>query len=134
MALDESCSDRSYLFGRILACADQLEQTYNYYFSSDTKRPTNALRMETIFTQRPAKTTELLRRKLEPYLERLIKNGKSTYSNELMLQLLDRIPAKDFNNNALSELYLLGYASQRQNFIDKLKVLKESRTIDTDNE
>ena len=134
MALDESCSDRSYLFGRILACADQLEQTYNYYFSSDTKRPTNALRMETIFTQRPAKTTELLRRKLEPYLERLIKNGKSTYSNELMLQLLDRIPAKDFNNNALSELYLLGYASQRQDFIDKLKLLKESRSTDTDNE
>ena len=122
MALDESCSDRSYLFGRILACADQLERSYNYYFLGDTHRPTNALRMETIFTQRPAKTTDLLRKKLEPYLERLIKNNRSIYSNDLMLKLLDQIPIELFNNEPLSELYLLGYASQRAEFFKKSNV------------
>ena len=131
MALDENCSDRSYLFGRILACADQLEQTFNYYFSVDMHRPTNALRMETIFTQRPAKTTDLLRKKLEPYLERLLKNNKSTYSNDLMLKLLDRIPIEEFNNEPLSELYLLGYASQRTEFFKKSKI---DRPDDADNE
>ena len=122
MALDENCSDRSYLFGRILACADELEQTFNYYFSGDIRRPTNALRMETIFTQRPAKTTELLRKKLELYLERLLKNNKTTYSNDLMLKLLDRIPIEEFNNAPLSELYLLGYASQRAEFFKKSNI------------
>ena len=131
MALDENCSDRSYLFGRILACADQLEQTFNYYFSVDMHRPTNALRMETIFTQRPAKTTDLLRKKLEPYLERLLKNNKSTYSNDLMLKLLDRIPIEEFNNEPLSELYLLGYASQRTEFFKKSYI---DRSDDADNE
>lgn len=129
MALDESCSDRSYLFGRILACADQLERSYNYYFLGDTHRPTNALRMETIFTQRPAKTTDLLRKKLEPYLERLIKNNRSIYSNDLMLKLLDQIPIELFNNEPLSELYLLGYASQRAEFFKKSNV---ERLVDDD--
>lgn len=131
MALDENCHDRSYLFGRILACADQLERTYNYYFSGDVHRPTNALRMETIFTQRPAKTTDRLRKKLEPYLERLLKNNKSIYSNDLMLKLLDRIPIKEFNNDPLSELYLLGYASQRAEFFKKPNI---DRSIDANNE
>ena len=131
MALDESYSDRSYLFGRILACADQLEQRYNYHFSGDTYRPTNALRMETIFTQRPAKTTDLLRKKLEPYLERLIKNNKSTYINDLMLKIIDQIPIEDFNNDPLSELYLLGYASQREALYKKLNA---DRSSDIDNE
>ena len=125
MALDESCPDRSYLFGRILACADQVERTYNFYFLGDTRRPTNAMRMETVFTQRPAKTTVILRKKLEPYVERLVKNNKSTNSNELMLKLLDRIPIKDFNNDPLNELYLLGYASQREYFFKKTNIDKE---------
>ena len=33
-----------------------------------------------------------------------------------MLQLIDRIPLEEFNDQPLSELYLLGYASQRQAF------------------
>lgn len=119
MALDETCNDRSYLFGRILACANQLEQYAGYVVGDSTRRPTNALRMEVAFTQHPAKTTDLLCKKLEPYLERLIKANKSTYINDLMLKLLDRIPIDEFNNAPLNELYLLGYASQRAEFFKK---------------
>ncbi len=119
MALDETCNDRSYLFGRILACADQLEQYAAYAASDGARRPTNALRMEVAFTQHPARTTDLLRKQLQPYLERLIKANKSTYANDLMLQLLDRIPIEEFNNVPLNELYLLGYASQRAAFFKK---------------
>ena len=117
MALDETCTDRSYLFGRILACADQLEQ-YSVYNTAGEKggRPTNALRYEVTYTQRPAKTLALLRKQLEPYLERLIKAKKSTYVNDLMLQLIARIPAEQFNDQPLTELYLLGYACQRADF------------------
>ena len=119
MALDETCADRSYLFGRVLACAEQVEQRAAYLANSDTHRPTNALRYEAAFTQHPAKTTALLRKQLEPYLERAIKAGKEPYASILMLQVLDRIPVSDFNDKPLSELYLLGYASQRTEFFKK---------------
>lgn len=120
MALDETCSDRSYLFGRILACAEQLEQYAAYNTSGDRiSRPTNALRYEVAFTQHPAKTLALLRKQLEPYLERLIKARKSTYASDLMLQIIARIPADQFNDQPLTELYLLGYACQRAEFFKK---------------
>ncbi len=127
MALDEACSDRSYLFGRILACAEQLEQ-YVVYKTSDEKssRPTNALRYEVAYTMHPAKTLALLRKQLAPYLERLIRSEKSTFVNELMLQLIDRIPAEQFNNQSLTELYLLGYASQREEFFKKANTNTEA--------
>lgn len=135
MAVDEICKDRSYLFGRILACANRIEELSNYY-TNDTsgdgsKRPTNALRYEVAFTQRPAKTLEILRRQTMPYLENLIKNGRSTYANDLMLKLIDRIPADEFNNEPLSELYMLGYASQRAEFMKKSNSKEEN---DNDNE
>ena len=120
MAIDENCSDRSYLFGRILACADQLEQ-YAVYNTAGEKsnRPTNALRYEVAYTQHPAKTLALLRKQLEPYLERLIKANKSVYANEQMLKLISRIPMEEFNDQPLTELYLLGYACQRADFFKK---------------
>lgn len=120
MALDETCNDRSYLFGRILACAEQLEQYAAYSTAGDkASRPTNALRYEVAFTQHPAKTLALLRKQLAPYLERLIKARKSTYANDLMLQLLARIPPEQFSDQPLTELYLLGYACQRADFFKK---------------
>ena len=66
-----------------------------------------------------------------PYLENLIKNGRSTYANDLMLKLIDRIPADEFNNEPLSELYMLGYASQRAEFMKKSNSKEEN---DNDNE
>ena len=120
MALDETCNDRSYLFGRILACADELEQYAIYNTAGEkTSRPTNALRYEAAYTQHPAKTLALLRKQLEPYLERLIKAKKTTFSSDLMLQLIARIPAEQFNDQPLTELYLLGYACQRADFFRK---------------
>ena len=127
MAVNENCNDRSYLFGRILACADQLESWALY--DKETKsvsRPTNALRLEAAFALHPAKTTALLRSKLLPYLERLIKAGKSDYANRLMLGLMDRIPPEQFNDQPLSELYLLGYASQRAAFFEKNQAAEET--------
>lgn len=127
MALDETCSDRSYLFGRILACAEQLEQYAAYNTSGDrASRPTNALRYEVAFTQHPAKTLALLRKQLEPYLERLIKARKSTYASDLMLQIIARIPADQFNDQPLTELYLLGYACQRAEFFKKADAVPDA--------
>ena len=67
----------------------------------------------------PSNFVMLLRKQLEPYLERLIKARKSTYASDLMLQLIARIPAEQFNDQPLTELYLLGYACQRAEFFKK---------------
>lgn len=118
MALKEGYPSRSYVFGRILACADYIEfcaENSGAVKSAD-RRPTNAQRMEVAFTRRPAKSCKDLERQLAPYVSRLIKNGQSTYAYSKMLELIDSIPLEDFNNKPLDELYLLGYASQRQEF------------------
>ena len=119
MTPDETCADRSYLFGRVLACAEQAEQYAVYLAGDSSRRPTNALRYEAAFTQHPAKTAALLRKQLEPYIERTIKAGKTPYASDLMLQILARIPTSEFNDQPLSELYLLGYACQRAEFFKK---------------
>ena len=133
MALDDTCNDRSYLFGRILACADQLEQYAVYSDGDRVSRPTNALRYEVAYTQHPAKTLTLLRKQLEPYLERLVKARKSTYAGDLMLQLIARIPTEQFNDQPLTELYLLGYACQRAEFYKKTDTNTKAK-VDEDTE
>ncbi len=123
MAVNESCKDRSYLFGRILACADYIE--FCAQNAGDVKaaerRPTNAQRMEVVFTQRPAKTCKLLRKQLVPYINRLIKNGQTLAGVREMEELLAGMPIGDFSDKPLNELYLLGYASQRQEFFTSRK-------------
>lgn len=123
MALKEGYPSRSYVFGRILACADYIEfcaENGGAVKAADV-RPTNAQRMEVAFAQHPAKSCMVLKKQLAPYIARLIKNEQSNYAYRKMLQLLDSIPIEDYNNKPLDELYLLGYASQRQEFFTSKK-------------
>ena len=115
MALDETCRDRSYLFGRILACAEQVER-YAQNLTADEKRTTNAERAQVMFVQRPAKTTVLLQSKLTPYLSRIQSKNGSRRRYQLMLDLIDQLGEENFTNKPLSELYLLGYSSQLMAF------------------
>lgn len=120
MGIDENCNDRSYLFGRLLACAEQIElHAQNSNKSDDSKRPTNAARLRVAFVHRPAKTTMILLDKLMPYLNRLKATGTPSQHEGTINELLDRIDKERFNNKPLSELYLVGYASQKMAFEDK---------------
>lgn len=123
MALNENCTDRSYLFGRILACADAVEYKSESVagVKKNERHPTNAQRLEAAFVRRPAKTCEVLKLQLVPYVNRLIKNGASTYAYDLMLELIAKLSEQNYNNKPLNELYLLGYASQRQEFFTSRK-------------
>ena len=69
MALDKNCSDRSYLFGRLLAITDAVENSA--YNTSEDRRETNDLRMQKAFALRPMSTWRLLEEKLEPYYKQL---------------------------------------------------------------
>ena len=129
MGLDKNCSDRSYVFGRILACAEQVERHGQSLSGADTgTRVTNAERLMVAFTKRPKHTTDLLHTKLRPYLDRI--RTKSNYDSSAyltMLSLLDRLGPEAFTDEPLSEKYLLGYASQKLAFMEKNKEYKEQQ-------
>ena len=113
--VDETIDDRSYLFGRILACAEQIERRVQS--QTGETRPTNAERLRLVFVQRPAKTTALLQQKLTPYLNRMRANGVSRDKRYSTLQeLVGRLGAEKYTNKPLDELYLLGYACQMMDF------------------
>lgn len=116
--VDETIDDRSYLFGRILACAEQIERRVQS--QTGETRPTNAERLRLVFVQRPAKTTALLQQKLTPYLNRMRANGVSRDKRYSTLQeLVGRLGAEKYTNKPLNELYLLGYACQMMDFREK---------------
>ena len=131
MGLDKDCSDRSYVFGRILACAEQVERHGQRLSGADANmRVTNAERLMVAFTKRPKHTTDLLHTKLRPYLDCI--RTKSNYDSSAyltMLSLLDRLGPEAFTDEPLSEKYLLGYASQKLAFMEKIKSIKNSRII-----
>lgn len=111
MEIDTKKRDRSYIFGQILACAEQVER-YAQNLSSDDKRTTNAERMQVSFVQRPAKTTCLLQSKLVPYLNRIRAKNGSSRRYQQMLDLIAELGQENFTDAPLNELYLLGYATQ----------------------
>ena len=111
MALEPEKKDRSYQFGRLLAVMEKVERdTYD----SDTREP-NAIRMQSVFCQRPMYAAGNLEKQLERgYFPRL-KPGIRIWYKNLMGQIMDIIsafPQEDWNK-PLEDSYLMGYYLQR---------------------
>lgn len=124
MAVDKENKDRSYLFGRVLAYAEEIEEYANYL--SKEKRIPNARRLRNKFRQQPAKTWVKIDEKLEPYVEKLYLNNNKIYED--MQRIIDKINESDFmDNRSLSPLYLLGYASQKTEFMDAIEEAKKAK-------
>lgn len=116
MSLDKSNKDRSYLFGRVLAYAEQIED-YVLYKSGD-KRPPNAIKLRSKYRIQPAKTLMVIDEKLLPYVEKLY--SSSTWLYDEMQKVIAEISANDFmNNKPLDPQYLLGYACQKAELLKK---------------
>lgn len=121
MALDLNNRDRSYLFGRLLAVADMAESiTYEY----GEKRETNAKRYMNIFSKRPAKTWKIIAERLIPYFNKMHVGQRLNYEN-MINEIASMFEDGAFNNEALSELYLLGYYCQS----DFMKSKKDKNII-----
>lgn len=115
MALDKNCSDRSYLFGRLLAIADAIE---NSTYTDEDRRETNAIRMQRVFTLRPMATWSALWDKLRPYNKRLAQSKPGLY--HYYQNMIDDIfnmnifsPSDSTLNLPLDDIYLLGFSHQR---------------------
>ncbi len=124
MALDEKQMDRSYLFGRLLAIAQEIEEWA--IRNSGEKRDTNAERLMHQFKLHPYKTWSVLTDKLRPYISRLGESGHRLANK--MTEVNSKISFEDFTSReALKDSYLLGYHCQRQVFIDEMnKRIEES--------
>lgn len=107
MPLDEQNDDRSYLFGRMLAVADVLERRA----LGKEDRATNAIRYMNTFSQHPERTWKVIHSALQPYQARL--GYKARDLVKILAKIHDQFDHKDFNNQALSGKYLLGFYSQR---------------------
>lgn len=109
VALDKNQKDRSYLFGRMLAIADVLEERALY--KAGINRSTNAIRYMNAFSNHPLKTWRIIQENLIPYQARL--RGKGSYYQKLLDEIGDSFKFEHYTDKALNGKYLLGYYSQR---------------------
>lgn len=120
MALEETRPDRDYLFGRLLAVADYIEEIAQGV--GGEKRPTTAARLMQRFADRPFETWRTIELSLQPYMQRLqvARAGFLTNRNKDIDSILALFQHDDFTRNAaLSGEFLLGYHCQRHHFKHK---------------
>jgi CRISPR-associated protein Csd1 len=116
MSLDDTRTSRDYLYGRLLAIADVLEE--RTLSEAEKNRPTNATRYMQQFSQRPFRTWKQIHELLTPYLMR--QGDKASYYKSLIGQVEVLFAPEDFiSNKPLTGEYLLGYYCQRQKMWEK---------------
>ncbi len=117
MALEQDRQSRDYLYGRLLAIADNIE---SYALSlAKEQRDTTAARLMQRFADRPASTWRNIEVALRPYMARLRAGEKSAgflvKRNRLLDEVVDAFQSADFTNDSrLTGEFLLGYHCQRQ--------------------
>ena len=111
MGLLREETDRSYLYGRLMALYHKLESDT---FTEDEKgkRVTNTERLMAMMVRNPAKTIVTLEEKIRPYWKKLKPNLRVWYEKEKQ-QIYNLFDKEEFQNmHKLSEMYLLGYNTE----------------------
>ncbi len=110
LMLDKENTNRSYLYGRLLAVAEKAERSA---YDSGEDRETNAIRMQAIFSQRPHYAWRIIEEALLPYY-RHMKPGLREYFKGFAEDVLSKFTVEEFvSNEKLDDTYLLGYYHQR---------------------
>lgn len=116
MSLDTQYASRDYLFGRLLAVAERVEEMA-MVAASEPSRSTHASRLMQRFSDRPASTWLSIRTALVPYQQRLrtkLPPLEAAY-NRLLDDICDVFNRDDFSSDKrLSGEYLLGFHCQRK--------------------
>lgn len=111
VALDRTCKERDYLYGRLLAIVDRIEyRTYDK--EKDGSRVTNAKRYMNQFSQRPFETWKVIEGNIQPYLSKLDLPERRYYEKQLDEVYELFAVDKYLDNRKLNGLYLLGFHSQ----------------------
>lgn len=116
VSLNTNSTDRSYLFGRLLAVADRIEYLT---YQKDEDRLTNAKRYMNLFSRQPMKTWANIHDRIIPYLQKL-SVGQRIYYERLIGEITEKMNEADFaDNSPLNGLYLLGFYNQSYAFRNK---------------
>lgn len=130
VALQTDYTSRDYLYGRLLAVAEDIESLALYI--AGEKRNTTAQRYMQQFANRPFTTWRNIELALKPYENRL-KSSRGSYlanKQQLIDQIMNLFDVEDFTNDAaLSGEFLLGYHSQKM----QIKLDKEQSKKDYEN-
>jgi CRISPR-associated protein Csd1 len=129
MALEEDRTSRDYLYGRLLAVADNIE--HYALTSAETNRDTMAARLMQRFADRPYSTWRTIELALTPYKSRLRsvekKAGFLLKREKLMQEIKWKFLADDFTSDRpLAGEFLLSFDCQRRD------LFKPTQTDDTD--
>ena len=126
MSLDTQNRSRDYLYGRLLAVA---ENTESYaLFLADEKRATTAERYMQRFAEHPFATWRNIELALKPYQERLRNNGKDTGAQAIG-EIMELFATDDFTcDDKLSGEFLLGYHCQKMEIARRIAELSANKS------
>ena len=112
MEFEPKRKDRSYQYGCLLAVMEKVER--DTYEKDDSREP-NAIRMQSVFCQKPLHTARILNERLEPYFSKLKPSRRAFYKKrigEIIECIAECETGRD--NAPLGDTYLMGYYLQRQ--------------------
>lgn len=121
MSLEESRTTRDYLYGRLLAIAERIEEVA--LSAGGESRPTTAARLMQRFADRPYSTWRNISLALQPYMQRLQGNrvGFLTNRKKDLDNVMSLFEKGEFEHDkALSGEFLLGYHCQRMSYRQQL--------------
>jgi len=114
MSLDTTNTSRDYLYGRLLALAERIEEVA--LRAASVNRPTGASRLMQRFSDRPYSTWLTIYKQLDPYMRQL-RNSRAGFlvnTNKELDAVMGLFAAEDFTNDSkLSGEFLLGFHCQR---------------------
>ena len=114
MEVDKENPGRSYLFGEALAYYHYLETVA--LRAADENRVTNAMRLKSVYSRKPAKTMMILDEKVQPYINRLLSSDKLDRRVSDIIrdfhEVMGNIKIDDMKDKPLDPTYLLGYSAK----------------------
>ncbi len=126
MSLDTENRSRDYLYGRLLAVAENTE-SYALYLAGE-KRATTAERYMQRFAEHPFATWRNIELALKPYQERLRNNGKDT-GVQAIGEIMELFATDDFTcDDKLSGEFLLGYHCQKMEIARRIAELSANKS------
>lgn len=121
MSVDVNNTDRSYLYGRLLAIYEEIERST--YDKTETRIP-NAVKLKERFVKNPLHTLGILDKQIIPYMDKHSAENRDYY-NGLMGTVTEML--NNPTNIPLSETYIFGYYQQLKDL--KEKDLKEQEKM-----
>ena len=112
LALEPHKKDRSYQYGRMLAVMEKVERDT---YKSDENREPNAMRLQSVFVQRPQSAAATIMEQLKKAYYPQLRPGTRVFYDRLIGEIMNEISETAENWNApLEDTYLMGYYLQKR--------------------